>query len=91
MPKELIAVLDFGGQYSHLITRRVRECEVYSELVPYTITAKDLTNLGAKGIIFSGGPSSVYDKDSPKCDPGLFQLGIPVLGICYGLQLMVEM
>jgi GMP synthase (glutamine-hydrolysing) len=91
MPKELIAVLDFGGQYSHLITRRVRECEVYSELVPYTIAAKDLSDLDAKGIILSGGPSSVYDKDSPKCDPGVFQLGIPVLGICYGLQLMVEM
>jgi GMP synthase (glutamine-hydrolysing) len=91
MPKELIAVLDFGGQYSHLITRRVRECEVYSQLVPYTISAKNLSDLGAKGLVLSGGPSSVYDKASPKCDPELFRLGIPVLGICYGLQLMVEM
>jgi GMP synthase (glutamine-hydrolysing) len=91
MPKELIAVLDFGGQYSHLITRRIRECEVYSELVPYTAFPKELVGLGAKGIVLSGGPSSVYDKNSPKCDPEVFRLGIPVLGICYGLQLMVEM
>lgn len=91
MPKELIAVLDFGGQYSHLITRRIRECDVYSELVPYTTAAKDLLELGAKGIVLSGGPSSVYDEGAPKCDLELFRIDIPVLGICYGLQLMTQM
>jgi GMP synthase (glutamine-hydrolysing) len=91
MPKELIAVLDFGGQYSHLITRRIRECEVYSELVPYTTPAKDLLKLGAKGVVLSGGPASVYDEGAPKCDPEIFRLEVPVLGICYGLQLMAQM
>jgi GMP synthase (glutamine-hydrolysing) len=91
MPKELIAVLDFGGQYSHLITRRIRECEVYSELLPYNIAPKQLLELNAKGIILSGGPASVYDDGAPKCDPRIFQLGVPVLGICYGMQLMVQM
>ena len=91
MPKDLIAVLDFGGQYSHLITRRVRECEVYSELLPYTMTSQDILKLKTKGIILSGGPASVYDGNAPKCDPGIFRLGVPVLGICYGLQVMVQM
>jgi GMP synthase (glutamine-hydrolysing) len=91
MPRELITVLDFGGQYSHLITRRVRESEVYSELLPYTTKPQELSELKTKGIILSGGPASVYDRDAPKCDVGVFQMGIPVLGICYGLQLMVQM
>src|SRR3972149_8560040 len=91
MPRELIAVLDFGGQYSHLITRRIRECEVYSELLPYTTSPKELLKLNAKGIILSGGPASVYDEGVPKCDPEIFRLSVPVLGICYGLQLMVDM
>ena len=91
MPTELIAVLDFGGQYSHLITRRIRECEVYSELLPYTTPARKLLELKAKGIVLSGGPSSVYDDNAPKCDLELFKLGIPVLGICYGLHLMVQL
>ncbi len=91
MPKELIVVLDFGGQYSHLITRRVRECEVYSELLPYTIKPQELLKLNAKGIVLSGGPASVYDQGATKCDPGIFRSGVPVLGICYGLQLMVQM
>jgi GMP synthase (glutamine-hydrolysing) len=91
MPKELIAVLDFGGQYSHLITRRIRECEVYCELVSYATSAKALLELGAKGIVLSGGPASVYDDGAPKCDADIFGLQIPVLGICYGLQLMTQM
>ncbi len=91
MPKELIAVLDFGGQYSHLIARRVRECEVYSELLPYTVKPRELLQLNAKGVVLSGGPASVYDGNAPQCDPEIFQLGLPVLGICYGLQLMVQM
>jgi GMP synthase (glutamine-hydrolysing) len=91
MPKELIVVLDFGGQYSHLITRRIRECEVYSELLPFTTSGKHLLKLKAKGVVLSGGPSSVYDDNAPRCDPEIFKLGIPVLGICYGLQLMVQL
>ncbi len=91
MPKELIAVLDFGGQYSHLITRRVRECEVYSELLAYTAKPQELLDLKAKGVVLSGGPASVYDQGAPKCDPEIFRLGVPVLGICYGLQVMVQM
>ncbi len=91
MPREVVAVLDFGGQYSHLITRRIRECEVYSELLHYTTPAKELLRINAKGVVLSGGPASVYDENAPKCDPQIFQQGIPVLGICYGLQLMVQM
>jgi len=91
MPEALIAVLDFGGQYSHLITRRIRECEVYSELIPYTAKPQELLRLKARGIILSGGPASVYDEGAPKCDPRIFRLGVPVLGICYGLQVMVQM
>jgi GMP synthase (glutamine-hydrolysing) len=91
MPRELIAVLDFGGQYSHLITRRIRECEVYSELLPYNTSPRQLLKLNAKGIVLSGGPASVYDDKAPKCDPEVLRLGLPVLGICYGLQLIVQM
>ena len=90
MPEELIAVLDFGGQYSHLIARRVRECEVYSELLPFNTAPLELKKRHAKAIILSGGPASVYDEGSPRCDPGIFRMGLPVLGVCYGLQLMVQ-
>ena len=85
---ELILILDFGGQYNQLIARRVRECNVYSEVVPYNISIEKIKEKNPKGIIFTGGPASVYGKDSPKCAEGIFDLGIPVLGICYGMQLM---
>ena len=85
---ELILILDFGGQYNQLIARRVRECNVYSEVVPYDISLEKIKEKNPKGIIFAGGPASVYSEDSPKCAEGIFELGIPVLGICYGMQLM---
>lgn len=87
---ELILILDFGGQYNQLIARRVRECNVYSEVVPYNISLEKIKEKNPKGIIFTGGPASVYGEDSPKCADGLFELGIPVLGICYGMQLMTH-
>jgi GMP synthase (glutamine-hydrolysing) len=86
--QEMIVVLDFGSQYNQLITRRIREFGVYSELHPHTITAEEIKKMNAKGIIFSGGPNSVYDENSFRCDEAIFELGIPVLGICYGMQLM---
>lgn len=86
--KELILILDFGGQYNQLIARRVRECNVYSEVVPYDISLEKIKEKNPKGIIFTGGPANVYTEDSPKCDAGIFDLGIPILGICYGMQLM---
>lgn len=85
---ELVVILDFGSQYTHLIARRLRECKVYCELHPYSISVEKLRNLAPKGIVLSGGPSSVYDADAPHVSDGLFDLGIPVLGICYGLQEM---
>ncbi len=88
---EPILILDFGGQYSQLIARRVRECHVYCELKPYTMTAEEIQAGGYLGIIFTGGPNSTYEENAPKCDPKLFTLGIPVLGICYGAQLMAQM
>lgn len=88
MKNELILILDFGGQYNQLIARRVRECNVYSEVVPYNISIEKIKKKNPKGIIFTGGPASVFGEDSPKCSEGIFDLGIPVLGICYGMQLM---
>ncbi len=85
-----VIVLDFGSQYSELIARRVRELNVYSELVSYRTTPEQIKKLAPKGIILSGGPSSVYDKDAPSCDPRIFELGIPILGVCYGMQLMAK-
>src|SRR5215218_2390258 len=88
---ETIPVLDFGSQYAQLICRRVREQGVYSELCRPDITIDELKKLNPKGIILSGGPSSVYEPGAPKCDPRLFDLGVPVLGICYGMQLAVQL
>ena len=88
MNNELILILDFGGQYNQLIARRVRECNVYSEVVPFDISLEKIKEKNPKGIIFTGGPASVFGEDSPKCTDGIFDLGIPVLGICYGMQLM---
>ncbi|OJF90311.1 glutamine-hydrolyzing GMP synthase [Alkalibacterium sp. 20] len=85
---EKLVVLDFGSQYNQLITRRIREFGVYSELLPHTTTAEELKNMNVKGIIFSGGPMSVYDENAFSVDPKIFELGIPILGICYGMQLM---
>ena len=87
---ELILILDFGGQYNQLIARSVRECNVYSEVVPFNISLEKIKEKNPKGIIFTGGPASVYGEDSPKCAEGIFELGIPVLGICYGMQLMTH-
>ncbi len=86
-----VIVLDFGAQYSQLIARRVRECGVYSQIVPYTISADEVREIAPKGIIFSGGPASVKAPGSPRPDKDIFTLGIPILGICYGLQVMSEM
>lgn len=88
MDKELVIVLDFGGQYNQLIARRVRECNVYCEVHPYNIGIDKIRAMNPKGIIFTGGPNSVYGDESPKCSEEMLELGIPVLGICYGSQLM---
>ena len=88
MQHELVVVLDFGGQYNQLIARRVRECNVYCEVKPYTTPLEELKALNPIGIIFTGGPNSVYAPDAPSYAPEIFQLGIPILGICYGCQLM---
>lgn len=91
MNHELVIVLDFGGQYNQLIARRVRECNVYCEVHPYNISIEKIKEMNPKGIIFTGGPNSVYGEDSPLCDKTLFELGIPVLGICYGSQLTAHL
>ncbi|QHQ60641.1 glutamine-hydrolyzing GMP synthase [Anaerocolumna sedimenticola] len=88
MDKEIVIVLDFGGQYNQLIARRVRECNVYCEVLPYNTSLEKIKEINPKGIIFTGGPASVYAEDSPTCDKEIFELGIPILGICYGCQLM---
>ena len=88
MEREMIIVLDFGGQYNQLIARRVRECNVYAEVHPYTLSLDKIREMNPKGIIFTGGPNSVYGEDSPRCSAEIFELGIPIMGICYGSQLM---
>ena len=90
LDRQMLAILDFGSQYSELIARRVRETEVYSEVLSYRTMAEQLRKLNPKGIILSGGPSSVYDEGAPACDPEIWNLGIPVMGVCYGMQLMVK-
>ena len=87
---EMIAILDFGSQYSELIARRIRETQVYSEVLSYRTSAQELASINPKGIILSGGPNSVYDQKAPQCDPAIWELGIPILGVCYGMQLMVK-
>ncbi len=87
MSREMIAILDFGSQYGQLIARRVREHSVYSRICRADTTAKELSQMGVKGIIMSGGPASVYEKNAPRCGEKIFELGVPILGICYGMQL----
>jgi GMP synthase (glutamine-hydrolysing) len=91
MKREVVAIIDFGSQYGQLIARRVREHNVYSMLYQPNVTAGALQQLGVKGIILSGGPASVYAEDAPTCDPKIFQIGVPILGICYGMQLACKM
>lgn len=88
--RQKIIIIDFGSQYSELIARRIRETQVYSEVLSYRTTADQLREISPQGIILSGGPSSVYDDYAPKCDPEIWNLGIPILGVCYGMQLMVK-
>lgn len=89
-PVDSVVVLDFGGQYNQLIARRIRDQHVYSELLPGDTPAAELRRRGVKGIVFSGGPRSVYDADAPLVDPEVYQLGVPILGICYGMQLLAR-
>lgn len=89
-PNEIIVVLDFGGQYNQLIARRIRDLGVYSELMPFNTPVDKIRQLHPKGIVFSGGPASVYDEGAPHVDPAIYDLGIPILGICYGMQLMAH-
>ncbi len=85
-----VLVLDFGSQYAQLIARRVREQHVYCEIVRHDISVEQIRKHQPRGLILSGGPASVYEGSAPKCDPRLFEIGIPVLGICYGMQLACE-
>ncbi len=88
--EERVLILDFGSQYTQLIARRVRESHVYCEIHPFNMSLESIRNFQPKGIILSGGPSSVHEKDAPLSDPGIFQLGLPILGICYGMQIMAH-
>ena len=88
---EEILILDFGSQYTQVIARRIRECEVFGSILPYTATAEEIRQRNPSGIIFSGGPASVYAANAPICDPEILELGAPILGICYGLQLLAKL
>ncbi|MBV9572619.1 MAG: glutamine-hydrolyzing GMP synthase [Acidobacteriales bacterium] len=90
MDTQSVVVLDFGAQYSQLIARRIREQDVFSVVLPCTATLSEIRSYSPAGLVLSGGPSSVYDRDAPRADPGIFAMGLPVLGICYGLQYMVH-
>ena len=90
MKKELVIVIDFGGQYNQLVARRVRECNVYCEIYSYKTDLEKIKAMNPKGIILTGGPNSCYEADSPTCKKELFELGVPVLGLCYGAQLMMH-
>ena len=88
--RQVVLVLDYGSQYTQLIARRIREAQVYCEIHPGTLTVDAIRKIAPRAIILSGGPSSVYDPEAPKSDPRLFDLGVPVLGVCYGQQLMAH-
>ena len=88
MKNQTVIVLDFGGQYKELIARRIRECKVYSVIKPGSTSIEEICAMNPIGIVLTGGPNSVYDEASPKCDKKLFEMGIPILGICYGTQLL---
>ena len=90
MNREMVMVLDFGGQYNQLIARRVRECGVYCEVHPYTVSLQKIKEMNPKGIIFTGGPNSVYEEASPHYQKEIFEIGVPILGICYGSQMMAH-
>jgi len=91
MEREVVLVLDFGSQYTQLIARRIREARVYCEIHPCTAKFDDLLKMKPRAVVLSGGPSSVYDEGAPSVDPRIFDLGVPVLGICYGLQLTAHL
>jgi GMP synthase (glutamine-hydrolysing) len=86
----VILIIDFGSQYNQLIARRVREHHVYCQIAPPGISIDQIRALAPEGMILSGGPASIYEKGSPKAAPGIFELGVPILGICYGMQYMVD-
>ena len=88
--KQRVLILDFGGQYDQLIARRVRECGAYCEIWPCTSAMEDIRAFDPMGLIFTGGPGSVYAFDAPDVDAGVFSLGVPILGICYGCQLLAK-
>src|SRR5258708_4239454 len=89
--RDLCLILDFGSQYTQLIARRIRELKAYTEIHPHSIGIEQVRRLAPRAIVLSGGPSSAYDAGAPSVDPEIFQLGVPVLGICYGLQLTVKL
>ena len=91
MTRQTVLILDFGSQYTQLIARRVRENKVFSRIVPYNISAKEIASYNPRGLILSGGPASVTLKKSPVPDKGIFKLGVPILGVCYGMQTIAEM
>jgi GMP synthase (glutamine-hydrolysing) len=90
-PFDKILILDFGSQYTQLIARRIRECRIYSEIHPFDLPLEKVRSLSPKGIILSGGPASVYERDAPQCDPAILRMGIPILGICYGMQVIAHL